>query len=100
VTTARGPAGARPDADTGRHREAALLRLSTGIAAAETEPDICEAVAAGLQDAALGFDFVAVLLVDEPTGDRVVVASRGSRTLASSPLSVAGPRSSRRCSTP
>jgi GAF domain-containing protein len=34
-------------------------------------------VAHGLQDAALGFDFVAVLLVDDATNDRVVVASRG-----------------------
>jgi PAS domain S-box-containing protein len=62
---------------TGRLREAALLRLSTAIAAADTERDICKAVAHGLQDAALGFDFVAVLLVDPATGDRVVVASRG-----------------------
>jgi PAS domain S-box-containing protein len=60
-----------------RHRESALLRLSTGIAAAETEAEICKAIAVGLQDAALGFDFVAVLLVDEATGDRVVMASRG-----------------------
>jgi hypothetical protein len=60
-----------------RQREAALLRLSSGIAAAETERDICQAVVVGLQDAALGFDFVAVLRVDDATGDRVVVASRG-----------------------
>jgi PAS domain S-box-containing protein len=66
----------RPEVHEG-HREAALLRLSTGIAAAETERDICQAVVVGLQDAALGFDFVAVLLVDEATGDRVVIASRG-----------------------
>ncbi len=61
----------------GRHREAALLRLSTAIAAADAEADICRAVAHGLQDPALGFDLVAVLLVDDATGDRVVVASRG-----------------------
>ncbi len=61
----------------GRLREAALLRLSTAIAAAETERDICKAVANGLQDAALGFDFVAVLLVDPGSGDRVVMASKG-----------------------
>ena len=60
-----------------RLREAALLRLSTGIATAEAEPDICKAVADGLQDPSLGFDFVAVLLVDPKTGERVVVASRG-----------------------
>ena len=62
---------------SGRHREAALLRLSTTIAAADSEPEICQAVATGLQDPALGFDFVAVLLVDEQTGDRVVIASKG-----------------------
>jgi PAS domain S-box-containing protein len=67
----------RADATSGRHREAALLRLSTAIAAAETERDICKAVADGLQDPALGFDFVAVLLVDEATGERVVIASHG-----------------------
>ncbi len=62
---------------SGRHREAALLRLSTAIAAADSEADICQAVAGGLQDPALGFDFVAVLLVDDATGDRVVIASKG-----------------------
>ena len=62
---------------TGRLREAALLRLSTAIAAADSEREICRAVAQGLQDAALGFDFVAVLLVDQATGDRVVIASKG-----------------------
>ena len=65
------------DAGSGRLREAALLRLSTAIAVAETEREICKAVANGLQDAALGFDFVAVLLVDPATGDRVVMASKG-----------------------
>ena len=66
------------DQQSGGLREAALLRLSTGIAAAETEQEICEAVTAGLEDASLGFDYVAVLLVDAATGDRVVVSSRGS----------------------
>ena len=60
-----------------RHREAALLLLSTGIAAADSEKEICQAVVAGLQDPVLRFDFVAVLLVDDATGDRVVIASRG-----------------------
>ncbi len=60
-----------------RQREAALLRLSTGIAAGESEQEICRAVVDGLHDPALGFDFVAVLLVDRATGDRVVIASRG-----------------------
>ena len=61
----------------GRRRQAALLRLSTAIAAAEQETEICHAVADGLYDEALGYDFVAVLLVDRATGDRVLVASRG-----------------------
>ena len=71
-------AAMRRDQAVGGQREAALLRLSTGIATAETEPEICQAVTDGLQDAALGFDYVAVLLVDAATGDRVVVSSRGS----------------------
>lgn len=58
-------------------RQAALLRLSTGIAAADTEAKICRAVAQGLHDEALGYDFVAVLLVDPKTGDRVLEASSG-----------------------
>lgn len=58
-------------------RRGALLRLSTSIAAAEGEPAVCEAVVDGLHDEALGYDFVAVLLVDPATGDRVLVASRG-----------------------
>ena len=47
-----------------RQREGALLRLSTGIAAAESEQAICRAVVDGLHDPSLGFDFVAVLLVE------------------------------------
>ncbi|HEY7687011.1 MAG TPA: response regulator [Gemmatimonadales bacterium] len=53
------------------------MRLSTAIAAADTETDICRAVSGGLRDEALGYDFVALLLVDEATGDRVLVASSG-----------------------
>ncbi|HTT68939.1 MAG TPA: GAF domain-containing protein, partial [Gemmatimonadales bacterium] len=71
----RGPAGSQ-----GR-RQAALLRLSTAIASAETEVEICRAVAEGLHDEALGYDFVALLLVDEPTGDRVLVATSGAAAL-------------------
>ncbi|MGH7588114.1 MAG: response regulator [Gemmatimonadota bacterium] len=58
-------------------RQAALLRLGTAIAAAETEPAICKAVVEGLHDEALGYDFLALLLVDGETGDRVLVASAG-----------------------
>jgi len=53
------------------------MRLSTAIAAAETETDICRAVSSGLRDEALGYDFVALLLVDDATGDRVLMASSG-----------------------
>jgi PAS domain S-box-containing protein len=67
--TARGR-GARP-------RQDALLRLSTSIAEAEREVEICRAVVTGLFDEALGYDFAAVLLVDQATGDRVLVASEG-----------------------
>src|ERR1700691_97045 len=60
-----------------RDRGAALMRLGTAIAAAETEVEICQAASGGLRDEALGYDFVALLLVDEVTHDRVVVASSG-----------------------
>ena len=58
-------------------RQAALLRLGTAIAAAETEPEICSAVVQGLYDQALGYDFLALLLVHRESGDRVLVASAG-----------------------
>jgi PAS domain S-box-containing protein len=53
------------------------MRLSTAVAVAETETEICRAVATGLRNEALGYDFVALLLVDPATGDRVLVASEG-----------------------
>ena len=59
------------------HRQSALLRLSTRIAAAGDEDAVCRSVVDGLRDEALGYDFVAVLLVDEHTGDRVLRASVG-----------------------
>ncbi len=58
-------------------RQSALLRLSTGIAAARDERAICRAVVDGLRDDALGYDFVGVFLLDEGTGDRVMRASVG-----------------------
>jgi PAS domain S-box-containing protein len=60
-----------------QRRQAELLKLSTAIAEADSEPAICQAVARGLFDGRLGFDFVAVLLTDGRTGERVLVASRG-----------------------
>jgi PAS domain S-box-containing protein len=58
-------------------RQAALLRLSTAIAAAEDEDQICHAVVNGLQDKNIGYNFVGLFLVDETTGDRVMRASVG-----------------------
>ena len=58
-------------------RQSALLRLSSAIAAATNEREICESVVTGLRDEALGYNFLGVFLVDELTGDRVLVASVG-----------------------
>ncbi len=62
---------------TATARQAALLRLSTAVAAAETERAICRAVTDGLYDEALGYDFLALMLVDEATGERELVATAG-----------------------
>jgi len=58
-------------------RQSALLRLATGIAAAQSETDVCRAVVGGLHDEALGYDFLGVFLVDPAGGDRVLRASVG-----------------------
>ena len=58
-------------------RQAALLRLSTGIAAAHDEADVCRTIVEGLHDEALGYDFLGAFLTDESTGDRVLHASIG-----------------------
>ncbi len=58
-------------------RQSALLRLSSAIAAATNEQEICESVVNGLRDEALGYTFLGVFLLDEATGDRVLVASVG-----------------------
>jgi PAS domain S-box-containing protein len=63
--------------DAESRRRSALLRLSTRIAAAHDEHEVCEAVVAGLHDRDLGYDFVGVLVVDPTTGDRVLTASVG-----------------------
>jgi PAS domain S-box-containing protein len=62
-------------------RETALVRLGAAIAGAEGERDICRAVVDGLHDTAFGYDFLAVLLVDEASGDRVLVANAGAATV-------------------
>lgn len=58
-------------------RQSALLRLSSAIAAARDEEEICQSVVTGLQDEALGYNFLGVFLVDEASGDRVLRARVG-----------------------
>ena len=58
-------------------RQAALLRLTTQIAAAHAEAEIYQSVVNGLRDPAIGFDFVGVFLLDAATGDRVMQACVG-----------------------
>ncbi|MDD5542652.1 MAG: response regulator [Acidobacteriia bacterium] len=58
-------------------RQAALLRLSTEIAAAIDEAEVCRRVVNGLHDVALGYDFIGLFLLDEKSGDRVLSASAG-----------------------
>ncbi|MGH7645653.1 MAG: GAF domain-containing protein, partial [Gemmatimonadales bacterium] len=77
---AAGAAGRSTRADVAR-RQAALLRLSTDIAAADTEAAICRAVVHGLHLASPAYDFVALLLADDATGDRVLVATAGAADL-------------------
>ncbi|MEX2181604.1 MAG: response regulator [Gemmatimonadaceae bacterium] len=66
----------RAPAATAR-RQSALLRLSSAIAAATNEQEICESVVNGLRDDALGYEFLGVFLLDDATGDRVMAASVG-----------------------
>jgi PAS domain S-box-containing protein len=58
-------------------RQSALLRLSSAIAEAQEEAEICDRVVSGLHDPALGYDFLALFMLDEATGDRILQASRG-----------------------
>ncbi|MEP6745257.1 MAG: GAF domain-containing protein [Gemmatimonadota bacterium] len=67
----------RPKSDHAAHRQAALLRLSTAIAAAESEQEVYSAVVHGLHDEALGYNFLGAFLLDPATGDRVLQASVG-----------------------
>ena len=59
------------------HRQSALLRLSTGIAAAHDENAVSTSVVEGLHDDALGYDFIGVFLLDPASGERVMRASIG-----------------------
>ncbi|MEJ2218190.1 MAG: GAF domain-containing protein [Gemmatimonadota bacterium] len=62
---------------TPERRQSALLRLSTRIAGAHDETQVCKSVVDGLHDEALGYDFVGVFLVDEATGERALRANVG-----------------------
>ena len=69
-----------PESNSGTpmaHRQSALLRLSTAIAASRDEREVCESVVSGLHDEALGYDFLGVYLLDPESGDRVLQASIG-----------------------
>ena len=57
-------------------RQAALLRLSAELAATLDEAEVCRRVVDGLHGT-LGYDYVGLYLVDETSGDRVLVASVG-----------------------
>jgi len=58
-------------------RQAALLRLTTGIAAATDEADVYRSMVNGLHDEALGYNFLGAFLLDQASGDRVLQASMG-----------------------
>ena len=60
-------------------RQAALFRLSTEIAETLDEKEICQRVVTGLHDEALGYDLLALFLLDETSGERVITASVGWR---------------------
>ncbi len=57
-------------------RQAALSRLSAGLAAALDENDVCRRIVDGLHDT-LGYDVLALYLADQDTGDRVLAAAVG-----------------------
>ena len=59
------------------HRQAALLRLTTGIAASHDESQVYQSMVDGLHDEALGFNFLGVFILESATGDRVLRASCG-----------------------
>jgi len=81
MTRARGAttrrSGARMERHDQAHRQAALLRLTTAIAAATDERGVYGSMVNGLHDEAIGYNFLGVFLVDEATGDRVLQASVG-----------------------
>jgi signal transduction histidine kinase len=60
-------------------RQAALFRLSAGVAAATTEAEACQLTVDGLHDDALGYNLLAIFLVDEASGECAMSASAGWR---------------------
>jgi PAS domain S-box-containing protein len=75
--TDRSPAPNVAGNDRAARRQAALLRLSTEIAAAPDEERISQAVVHGLRDESIGYNFVGLFTVDDATGERVMRASVG-----------------------
>jgi PAS domain S-box-containing protein len=67
----------RVQRDDMARRQAALLRLSTAIAASTDEAGVYRSMVNGLHDEALGYNFLGAFLLDEETGDRVLQASVG-----------------------
>lgn len=67
----------KPHRNGSAHRQAALLRLTTAIAASTSEADVYRSMVEGLHDEALGYNFLGAFLVDDDTGDRVLQASVG-----------------------
>ncbi len=75
-TAVKRPVARRHDEDVAR-RQAALLRLTAGIAAAADEADVYRSMVEGLHDEALGYNFLGAFLLEPETGDRVLQASVG-----------------------
>jgi PAS domain S-box-containing protein len=67
----------RSGANRAARRQAALLRLSEHIAAAQDEAAVYASVVDGLCDPALGYDYVGIFVLDQATGDRVMKARVG-----------------------
>ena len=70
-------------------RQSALLRLSSTIVEAQDEREICERVVNGLRDPALGYDLLALFMLDESTGERVLQASAGWKDVPADVASLA-----------
>jgi signal transduction histidine kinase/HAMP domain-containing protein len=58
-------------------RQAALVQISGEVTSVLDEVEVCQRVVNGLRDSALGYDYVALFLVDEATGERVLKAGIG-----------------------